>query len=62
MKKYRKIKSTNRLPSLPKSFIPIYYLKEKKRIIIWAEDSKKRYTIIWDGISKYPSDIYYNSK
>ena len=62
MKKYRKIKSTDKLPSLPASMRPIYYLKEKHRIIIWAEDDKKRYTIIWDGVSKCPSDIYYNTK
>jgi len=62
MKKYRKIKTTDKLPSLPKDYVPVFYLKEKNRTIICAESLTKRYTIIWDGISEYPSDIYYNSK
>lgn len=65
-KRYRKIRKTDKLPELPLGFIPLYYLKKefiKKegRVLIWAVDDKKRYTIEWDGVSEYPGIIHFTN-
>jgi hypothetical protein len=62
VKRYRKIRKTDKLPNLPRGSKAIYYLKEDARILIWVESNTKRYTIEWDGISTNPTWVHWAEK
>jgi hypothetical protein len=57
MKKYRKIRKTDKLPELPKGVIPIYILIEKNYTYIFGSSTEKNYTFTWDKVSKFPNEI-----
>ena len=57
MKKYRKIKKTDKLPELPKGVIPVYILKERGVTYIFGEGNEKKYTFTWDNVSKFPNIV-----
>jgi hypothetical protein len=54
---YRKLLYSGKEHKLPKGLYPFLYMKEKETIYIFAVDKDKNYTIIWDGISKFPNEI-----
>ena len=61
-KQYRRFLTSDKSPKLPRGFYPLFYLKEKKRVYIFAIDKEKNYTISWDGVSEYPNEIQWQLK
>jgi len=57
MKKYRRIRKTDKLPSIPKHIKVIYILIEKNWTYIFGESKYRRYTFTWDKVSKNPNEI-----
>ena len=72
MKKYRKIKKSDKLPELPKDWKPLFLVKEDDWDYIFAIGKEKNYTIRWDRFSrnftemwemaKDKNDLYYKQR
>jgi hypothetical protein len=62
IKKYRKIKKSDNLPELPKSWKPMFILKENDCDYIFAIGKKENYTVEWDRVSRYPDKIWEKTK
>ena len=57
MKKYRKVKKSDALPELGKGIKADYILEDKNYTYILATGNKKKYTMVWDKVSKFPNII-----
>ena len=57
MKKYRKVKKTDKFPDLPKGIKPVYILKENFYTYIFAAGKEKNYTFTWNRVDEYYQEI-----
>ena len=62
MRKYRKIRKTDKLPILPKGIIAKFLLQESKitKLIFAENKSGEKFTFRWDEVSEFPNDVYSN--